>query len=297
MNDRERAKRFAAERERRLREGIRLTADTGKEVRAQLVKAQKDIAEILSGAPTDYRRWQLVQLQQSVARALAELEAGANAALQSGLSSTWTAGVAVIDGPLASAAVDISADLFAIDNRRLLAMRRFTTDRIKDVTVKLANSINSELAQAAIGTQTPFEAAQKIAGKLQTGGLDRAATITRHQLGTAFSTAAQERQEQAAAILPGLRKQWRRSGKTHSRIEHDLIDGQVREVDKPFDLPDGTKLMHPRDPAGPAKHTINCGCSSIPFMESWDVMRPGRQDFTPEEIAANRQKRMIANAL
>lgn len=297
MNDRERAKRFAAERERRLREGIRLTADTGKEVRAQLIKAQKDIAEILAGAPTDYRRWQLVQLQQSVARALAGLEAGANAVLQSGLSSSWTAGVALIDKPLASAAVDISADLFAIDTRRLLQMRRFTTDRIKDVTVTLANTINGELAQAAIGTQTPFEAAQKIAGKLQTGGLDRAATITRHQLGTAFSTAAQERQEQAAALLPGLRKQWRRSGKTHSRIEHDLTDGQVRDVDKPFDLPDGTKLMHPRDPAGPAKHTINCGCSSIPFMESWEVMRPGRQEFTPEEIAANRQKRDIANAL
>lgn len=296
MNDRQKASRFAAARLERMRAGIRLQADTAAEVRAALIKAQADIAAILSGAPTDYKAWQLGQLQHSVKLALAELNASANGTLQRGLGSSWQAGQSLIDAPLSAAGVDIAADLVAIDTRRLMAMRRFTTERISDVSVKLANAINSELAQAAIGVQSPFEAAQVIAGKLQTGGLDRANVIVRHQLGTAFSTAAQERQEQAAVIMPGLKKQWRRSGKTHSRIEHDLIDGQVRDVDKPFDLPNGVQLMHPRDPEGPIGETINCGCTSLPWVESWEVMRPGRQAFSKEELDANRAKRMVADA-
>tara|TARA_R110000868_G_scaffold225568_2_gene477809 strand:- start:22481 stop:23374 length:894 start_codon:yes stop_codon:yes gene_type:complete len=296
VDDKEKLKRFAAERAEQLKAGIRMQADTGKEVRSLLVKTQKEIAQILSGAPSDYKRWQLGELQRAVEQALAEFNAGGNATLQSGLSGSWQQGQLLIDAPLKAASLDISADLIAIDNRRLLAMRRFTTETIADVTAKLANSINSELARAAIGIQSPFEAAQAIAGKLQTGGLDRAGTIVRHQLGTAFSTAAQERQEQAVTILPGLKKQWRRSGKTHSRIEHDLIDGQIRDVDKPFELPNGIKLMHPRDPSAPIGETIHCGCTSIPWMESWEVKTPGRLAFTKAETDANKAKRLIADA-
>ena len=73
--------------------------------------------------------------------------------------------------------------------------------------------------------------------------------------------------EQAAKVLPGLKKQWRRSGKLRSRIAHDAVDGQIRETGKPFSV-GGASLMYPRDPAGPAAETINCGCQSLPWMES-----------------------------
>lgn len=48
----------------------------------------------------------------------------------------------------------------------------------------------------------------------------------RTELGRAFSAAAQERMEAASKIVPGLKKQWRRSGKLHPRIHHDLADGR-----------------------------------------------------------------------
>ncbi len=82
----------------------------------------------------------------------------------------------------------------------------------------------------------------------------------------------------------GARSQWRRSGKLRARINHDAIDGQIREVDKPFAV-GGASLMYPRDPAGPAAETINCGCQSLPWMESWEVGNPGRKPFSDEEIA------------
>lgn len=118
----------------------------------------------------------------------------------------------------------------------------------------------------------------------------RAMTIIRTELGRVHSLAGQQRKAQAAEVLPGLKKQWRRSGKLRSRRGHDLADGQICAVDEPF-IVNGVALMFPRDPTGPAKETVNCGCTSLPFMDSWEVMQPGRQSFGDREMAADPFKR------
>ncbi|MBR0650370.1 hypothetical protein GXW78_11905 [Roseomonas terrae] len=269
MTDKERRERFQREREARLKAGIRIQRDTSGEVRRLLLAAEKDIMAVLAGQPSDYRRWQLTELQRQIARILAMRDEPAAAMLGSGLSASWNAGVALIDAPLLAGGVDLSASLMALDVRNLAAMRSFTTDRIKDVTAKVANRINDQLANTMMGLQSPWEAAEKVSGLLRDDGMRRANTIVRTNLGQAYSAAAQARQEQAAEIVPGMQKQWRRSGKLHSRYGHDFIDGQVRDVDKPFDLPNGVKLMYPRDPAGPIGEVINCGCVSLPFMSHW----------------------------
>ena len=87
-------------------------------------------------------------------------------------------------------------------------------------------------------------------------------------LGRAYSVAGQQRMEQASEVLPGLRKQWRRSGKLRTRLTHDAIGGQLRDADKAFSVA-GASLMFPRDPAGPTAETVNRGCQSLPWMESW----------------------------
>ena len=73
----------------------------------------------------------------------------------------------------------------------------------------------------------------RVAALLKTGGRSRALTIVRTELGRAYSLAGQQRMEQASEVLPGLRKQWRRSGKLRARLTHDAIDGQLRDADKP----------------------------------------------------------------
>lgn len=297
MNDRERQKRFNAARAERLRAGVRIQRDTSAEIARLLKKASDDIATLLAAQPTSYAQWHLTELQHSVGRALASLEPATDAAIQSGFSRSWQAGQHLIDAPLAAAGVDISGQLIAIDTRRLLAMRSFATDRIRDISLKAANAINSELGLTAIGVQSPYQAAVRVSEHLTTGGMKRANTIVRTQLGSAFSVAGQERQAQAVEIVPGLKKQWRRSGKTHSRYEHDFIDGQIRDIDKPFDLPNGVQLMHPRDPAGPIGEIINCGCSSLPYIENWEVSQRDRVPFSSAETALNRGKRLISDAL
>jgi uncharacterized protein with gpF-like domain len=93
-----------------------------------------------------------------------------------------------------------------------------------------------------------------------------------------------------------MKKQWRRSGKLHSRPEHDAADGQIVDVDKPF-IVGGVALMFPRDPAAPIGETINCGCESLPWMESWEMSTPGRKPFTEDEMAGNPFRRALQDAM
>ncbi len=55
------------------------------------------------------------------------------------------------------------------------------------------------------------------------GGRSRGLTVVRTELGRAYSVAGQARMAQAMEELPGLRKQWRRSGKIHSRLTHPAL--------------------------------------------------------------------------
>lgn len=294
-SDAERTKAFVKERTAQLEKSILLQTDTHGEIERLLRKADADIQKILKDAPSDYQQWRLTEMRASIKKALDELTSKTVPTFAAGFDKSAQAGQAMIDAPLSSAGIDIAADLVAIDTRKLQAMRSFATGRIKNISTRLASQLGTELASASIGVQTPFEAAQRIGARID-GGVKRAGMIVRTELGRAHSVAAQERQTQAKEILPGLKKQWRRSSKLHSRYEHDAIDGQVRDVDKPFDLPSGVQLMHPRDPDGPAEETINCGCTSLPFMDDWTVATPKRLPVTADERAGSRGKRLISDA-
>ena len=134
--------------------------------------------------------------------------------------------------------------------------------------------------------QINSETTARVAALLKTGGRARALTLIRTELGRAYSLAGQQRMAQATEVLPGLKKQWRRSGKLRARLSHDAIDGQLRDPAQPFSVA-GASLMFPRDPTGPASETVNCGCQALPWMESWEVLHPGRRPFSAEEIARN----------
>ena len=258
-----------------------------------IIGAEKDIRSTLAGAPSDYQAFVLPQLQASVRTALRTLGTGAGESLPRGAAHAFEAGIDTVERPLdAALGLDsqgdfrIAALLPQVDTSQLLAMRSFLTDKMAGVTVTLANRINSELGLAIIGTRSVGETTTRVAALLKSGGRSRALTLIRTELGSAYSLAGQQRMEQAAEVLPGLKKQWWRSGKLRARLTHDAIDGQLRDADKAFSVA-SSSLLFPRDPAGPAAETVNCGCQSLPWMESWEVQHRGRKAFSEEEIARN----------
>ncbi|PWR17683.1 hypothetical protein [Zavarzinia aquatilis] len=290
MTDEERERRFRAERREQIKRAAQIQAETFALIKAQLEEARTRISVALASSPREFQTWRLTQLQAEVRRALGEVEARAGVAVAQGLDRSWQAGAELVTKPLAAAGIDIEPRLVALDPRLLDQLKTFQTDRIRDISSAAVSKINTEIAQAAIGTQTPFEAASKVAAHLG-GAEDRARTIVRLELGTAYSAAGHQRMAQAIkAGVKGLRKQWRRSGKLHPRLTHELADGQVTEVDQPF-MVGGKPIMFPRDPAAPIGERINCGCGLLPFMAHWRLDQPGQKPYTDAERAASRAVR------
>lgn len=284
---------FEEERDRQEKRLPAIQADTEKEVSRLLDEATKEIQAILAGAPTDYQSWSLPQLQKSINQVAAELGESMATVSTDAASTAWAAGIDLVDAPIEAAiGLTLAPVIPAVDPRQLMAMRTFMTDRLKNVALEAANRINSELGLVIIGSRTPSEAVGRVAAILQDGSRGRALTIVRTEVGRAYSTASQERKILAAERLPGLKKQWRRSAKRHSRVTHDAADGQVVGVNEPFKV-GGTSIMYPRDPKAPAKHTINCGCMSLPYMADWEVKHPKERPFTPEELAGSGAKRRL----
>lgn len=249
-----------------------LLRDTHAEIVRLLNEALERVKSTLAGQPSDYQRWQLPQLQREIERAIADLNAGAMATVGNAAGDAWELGRELTDRPLAAGGIRVAAVAPALDTTRLFAMRAFMTDRIKDIGVQAANRINSQLGLVVIGAQTPSDAVTSVTQILGETSRERARVIVKTELGRAYSAAAQMRLEQASQFVTGLKKKWRRSGKKHPRAHHSAAHGQVRDVNKAFNLvgPKGAvTLMYPRDPAAPVGETINCGCVHEPFMASW----------------------------
>ncbi len=296
MTPAERAKAFRRERARQVKRYVDASRKTAKQVADILKDAERRVRSEIAGSNlSEFQAWQLPNIQQSIRVAMAEIGEALAAAGGDGAATTFQIGVDLVDEPLKSGGIVVRGILPDVDLRQLMAIRTFMTDRLKDVSTEAANKITGQIGVVMIGGQTPGQAVDSVAAILKSGR-GRAQTIVRTEMGRAFSVATQERQAQASEHLPGLKKQWRRSGKLYSRIAHDTADGQIVDVDKPFKV-NGVSLMYPRDPKGPPGETINCGCVQLPYMESWDMRRPDRQPFSDREIYRNPQKRDLAREL
>ena len=282
-------KAFKDEQKAQLKRRPQIQQDTYAEIIRLLNLAQADIKTTLAGAPTEYQQFYLPQMQQEIKRVLAQFGDQAGTVAANGSTQSWKAGIDLVDKPIIAANILITAMLPRINTDILTAMRSFLTEKIKGVSTDLIDKINTQLGLTAIGAQSTGDAIKAVEAILESGGRKRALTIVRTELGRAYSVAAQARRMQAVEVLPGLQKQWRRSGKLHSRREHDYIDGQIQDVDKPFHV-GGYLLMQPRDPAGPASETINCGCEALSVMKHWKVVNPGRKAFTEQEKANSPHK-------
>lgn len=291
----DRDKKFKAERTKQLKRYTAAQREALKDVHDLLAEAEKRIRLELASAPTEFEAWQLPNIQQSIDLAMKETGDALGASGAKHLSTAHGLGIALVDQPLNAGGLRIAGLMPEVDLRQLMAMRSFLIGRMKDVSDEVARKIKSQIGSVMIGASNTNEAVTGIAGMV-TGGRSRAITIMRTEMGRAFSVATQERQTQAAEHLPGLQKQWRRSGKIHSRITHDIADGQIVAVDQPFII-DGHRLMYPRDPAAPAKETINCGCVQLPHMAHWEVHQPDRLPFSDEETFKNPIKRDLAREL
>lgn len=286
---------FEKEIKKELKEQKLIKQNTEKEVYQLLKDAHKEVSATLANAPTDYQQWSLSNLQKSISVITSELGENLANTATGAASSSWNAGIGLVDNPInVATGINLAANLQQIDTKQLMAMRTFLTDRMKDVGNQALQRINSDLGLVMLGAKTPYEAISNVKTILKDKASSRARTILNTELGRAYSCAAQERMSQAKEAIPKLKKQWRRSGRVNSRHDHDLADGQIVGVDEPFFV-GGYKLMYPRDPKAPASQTVNCGCVALPYMDDWEMVHPKNKPFSQTELHQSQEKREVKN--
>jgi hypothetical protein len=254
----------------------RLQSDAVREIARILNIGGRQISDILKGQPTDYQRWILPQVRAEIARAIAALEGNVGAAVAEGLDNSWLLGESLVDAPLLDAGQSILAVAPRINLSQLKAMREFSTDRIGGAMIDAVNKINGQLGLTIIGAQPVSDTVSNVQSILGSAR-SRAITIVRTEMGTAYSSAAQVRLEQAAEAVPGLQKMWISSGKIHARANHAAMHGQVVDYDEPFQFPGGHEAMYPREVSLPPEERINCGCTSIPYNPDWGLKNPKQE--------------------
>lgn len=271
-------------------ERIKLLEETRAEVVTLLRQARDDITLVLAGAPTDYQQWHLTELQKEIDRVLGDLGQRSGNVLSTAAGKAWEGGVAAIDSQFS--AVSIKAILPHLDTGQLMGIRAFMVDRIKDVSTVAASKIRQEIGLTMIGSQTIPEAIAKVAIHLGETSTSRASTIVRDNLSSAWAMASDERSQQSVEAGVEMDKIWRRSGKIHSRLAHDLADGRRIPINEAFMI-NGHKIRYPHDPKAPASEIINCGCICLYRPRNTPGTLPDKRPFSAEEIALNPNKAQI----
>ncbi len=294
-------KAYEAALQEHLADRARLLLGTDAKVQTLLRQAREDVARILAEQPVNGQQWQLSRLKERLDIILNALAQSAGVSIDGALRSAWQQGEDYVDGPLAAAKiVDLQMRLGSLDTTVLTAMRVFSVDRIRDVSDEARSKIGRQLALVTIGGTTPYEAIQQVHAQLGGPTVSRAAGIVNTEVSRAFAVASQQRMAGAADYEPELQKQWRRSGKIHSRIEHDLMDGIRVPVKARFKVPNPNgghdMMLCPHDPSAPPEQVINCGCVARLWKAGWQMQHPGAKPFSDLERRLDGRKAALDQA-
>jgi len=237
-----------------------------------LADARKSVAAEIASTP--WEAYYLPQMKGAIQRAMEEFGMKYQVTLGDAQTDFWELGKNRVDLPLK--AVGITIAIPEIDITGLSIMQDFAADLVKGLASDASKRISQEITMGLMGQKTPYEVMQGVGRNLKDKSIfksiaARAETITRNEAGRVLEMAAQARASKAAEVVPGLMKEWRHgAGARMPRMSHLAAEGQIRKVNEPFDV-GGEKLMYPRDPAGSAGNTINCGCYTVPYHPNWDA--------------------------
>ena len=127
-------------------------------------------------------------------------------------------------------------------------------------TKKLKNSISAEITRGIASGLPHSDIARNIA-RYAKAPLSRAKTIVRTEAHRIQEASAQDARKVAVSKGANVVKQWKAILDGDTRHSHRKLDGQIREVDEPYEL-GGKKAMYPGDFGDPAED-CNCRCRSV----------------------------------
>lgn len=141
-------------------------------------------------------------------------------------------------------------------------IRKWSSQRGSDISKTTNKKLDKILARGAADGLSEQEIARSIRDGIGGAlGNSRAMTIARTETHSASQDAAFEAiQETGLNVV----KEWISVEDDRTRPDHVDANGQVRDMDKPFDIgEEGDELLYPGDPSGPANQVVNCRCVCV----------------------------------
>ncbi len=269
--------------ERKIRQirkrALRLDNETRRACEAIIRETSRKIQElILASAPAEgaFPARVVIPLNGQIGREVNLMTTQLLHMIDNGQNLQWQA--ALNAGAETAYTLGFNAAFFHPTPELLVVAKSYTADLIKTIPQEFMKDVNGLLSRGALGALSPVTVMQemdKLIGKGGANGVSyQVERITRTEIERIYSIALDTQIQAFADALPPeakekLYKEWI-SGpwRPGRREQHQEMDEQKVLVDEPFICPDGEQLMYPRDPAGSAGQTINCGCSWALVAES-----------------------------
>lgn len=128
--------------------------------------------------------------------------------------------------------------------------------------------INRAITQGVIRGQTLTQISRGVKQALETNA-NNAFRIVQTETTRISQIAEQDSFVHAKNRGLNIKKEWVASLDDRTRPAHQFADGQIVDIEKPFDV-DGEDLMQPGDPAGSAENVINCRCRMITVIVGYE---------------------------
>ncbi|MDL2224671.1 phage head morphogenesis protein [Eubacteriales bacterium OttesenSCG-928-M02] len=240
-----------------------ILADLERQYTQALADVKRKIAELKGREVTDSITYQLgyqYQLEEQLSAVLGELQNGTIGSITDYLNRNYTDGVITANYELMKQGIplvlpiDHDAVLFSV-SKRIEGMD--FADRIGTNMDAFKQKMKDEIARGMAGGLSYAEIARNISS-VTTESLNSAYRIARTEGGRVQSesryAAARYAQEKGADIV----NQWSAALDSRTRETHQHLDGEIREIDEPFES-SGHKALYPRGFGAPAED-INCRC-------------------------------------
>ena len=155
--------------------------------------------------------------------------------------------------------------MMPIDQQAMVRAVQLESKISKGLYTRLGEDVNllkkmiTAQVSRSISTGASYEqTAKQLAGCTKIG-YNRAVRIARTEGHRIQCTSTMDVMEQAKARGADVLKQWDATLDAKTRESHVALDGEIREVDKPF----SNGLMFPGDPHGSAAEVVNCRCALL----------------------------------
>lgn len=158
---------------------------------------------------------------------------------------------------LAAGVLDVAFDL---REPRMISLLAELGTKITRINETVRKEVMLAIQEAAIDGQVTQESVAAAIRESFETSLNRARTIARTEVGTAF-----QRARTTQYVIGGIKKhEWLADPVEDSRPHHIAEDGQVVEIGYAFP---NTGLTEPHDPNGAPEDVINCRCRTLPVVD------------------------------